>query len=427
MNDYTLLSRKSLISKLSEMQKRFEDIKSMGLKLDMSRGKPCPEQLDLSMEILKINDFISSDGNDCRNYGMVDGLPEARKLFSELLEVSEEEIIISGNSSLNLMHDIIAAALLLGVNGIDKPWRSEGLPAVKFLCPSPGYDRHFAICELFGMGMIPIDMKNDGPDMDRIEKLVSKDELIKGIWCVPNYSNPDGINYSGEVVVRLAEMETKAPDFRIFWDKAYAFHHLTDTHVKVDNLLEACKKTGNPDRVFIFASTSKITFAGAGISMVASSVSNIKYLKRLISIQTIGPDKLNQLRHVKFFKNAEGIYSHMKKHGAILKPKFDAVFSILEKELGNKGIASWNKPDGGYFISLNVMDNCAGKIVAMAGDGGAVFTKAGATFPYGRDPRDRNIRIAPTYPSLDELRKAIELLCICVQIVCIRSLLEKEP
>ena len=424
MNEYKALDRKILISILDELQYRYNEFKSRQLKLDISRGKPCPEQLDLSMDILKKTAYLSADGTDCRNYGLPDGLPEAKKLFSELLDVKEEEIIINGNSSLNLMHDLIARALLVGVNGIDRPWRNNGSPAIKFLCPSPGYDRHFAICELFGIDMITIDMNNDGPDMDTIEKFVSSDELIKGIWCVPSFSNPDGINYSDETVMRLAGMKTKAADFRIFWDNAYAFHHFTERPSGVMNILNACKKTGYPDRAFIFCSTSKMTFAGAGVSMVASSESNIKYLKKMIIIQTIGPDKLNQLRHVSFFKNVEGIHAHMAKHASILKPKFDKVISILEKELGGKGLASWIKPEGGYFISLNVMDNCARKIVDMAREAGVIFTKAGATFPYGRDPRDRNIRIAPTYPPIDELTEAIELLCICVQIACINSIIE---
>jgi len=420
--DYHLQKTEDLKNRLKELLNKYENFKSRNLKLDISRGKPCPEQLDLSMEMLNITEYTSSDGTDCRNYGLVDGLPEAKKLFAELLDVSPSEVIVGGNSSLAIMHDIIMRAMLLGVPGSEKPWGK--LPYVKFLCPSPGYDRHFAICELFGIEMISVEMKNDGPDMDAIEQYVKDDESIKGIWCTPIYSNPQGITYSDDVVRRFASMKTKAKDFCIFWDNAYFVHHLSDREDKLLNILEECKKAGNPDRPYIFCSTSKITFAGAGVAAVASSETNIASLKKQLSIQTIGPDKLNQLRHVLFFKNKEGIINHMKKHRNILKPKFDTVLDILDKELGKKNIAKWNNPHGGYFISLDTLDGCASKSVKMALDAGVTFTKAGATYPYGKDPRDRNIRIAPTYPPISELKEAIELLCTCIEINSIMKILE---
>lgn len=405
--------------------KRYEDFKSQKLKFDMSRGKPCKEQLDLSMGMMNITDYKSNDGTDCRNYGGVDGLPEAKQLFGQLVEAKPEEVIIGGNSALNMIYDTIARAMSFGVLGSESPWGK--LTKVKFLCPSPGYDRHFAICELFGIEMIVVDMKPDGPDMDTIEKLVADDETIKGIFCVPKYSNPDGITYSDEVVDRLASMKTKAKDFRIFWDNAYVVHHLYDKGDKLKNILEACKEAGNEDRVFIYASTSKISFPGAGVAFMAASKANITMIKKQLSIQMIGPDKMNQLRHVKFFKTIENIQEHMKKHAEIIEPKFSAVLEILNTELGGKEIAWWNKPNGGYFISLNTLDGCAAKVVAMTAEAGVVMTPAGATFPYGKDPRDRNIRIAPTLPSIEELRKAIEIFCICIQIVSIdKILMEKQ-
>jgi DNA-binding transcriptional MocR family regulator len=404
---------------------RYEGFKSRKLKYDMSRGKPCEEQLDLSNGMMDITDYKSSNGTDCRNYGGIDGIPEAKQLFAELLEADLDEIIIGGNSALNMIYDTIARAMTFGVLGSEVPWGK--LPKVKFLCPSPGYDRHFAICELFGIEMIVVDMNSDGPDMDIIEKLVCEDEAIKGIMCVPKYSNPDGITYSDEVVDRLAGMKTKAKDFRIFWDNAYAVHHLSERGDKLKNILEACKLTGNEDRVYIYTSTSKISFPGAGVAMMAASKANVGLIKKQLSVQMIGPDKMNQLRHVKFFKNMENIEKHMKKHAEIIGPKFSAVLEILEAELGRKEIAWWNKPNGGYFISLDTLDGCAKKVIAMTAEAGVVMTPAGATFPYGKDPRDRNIRIAPTLPSLEELKNAIEIFCICIQIASIdKLLLEKQ-
>jgi len=420
MPDLKSLDQNRLREYKSILTKRYQQFKAKNLNMDMTRGKPCPEQLDLSLDMLDIvnsRQFKAGDGTDCRNYGGVEGLAEARVLFANLLGVEPNEIIISGNASLTLMHDIVLRAMVLGMVDSDTPWCN--LPKVKWLAPTPGYDRHFAVCEYLGIEMIPIEMKADGPDMDAVEKLVAEDESIKGIWCVPVYSNPSGAVYSDEVVDRLAAMKTKARDFRVMADNAYAFHHLTDDPKKLKNMLKACKEAGNPDRIFIFGSTSKITFAGAGISMVAGSVKNIDYVKKHISLQTIGPDKMNQLRHVLFLKNVQGVEDLMKKHAVIIKPKFDAVQEVLDRELGDKGVADWSKPEGGYFISVNTPDGCAKEVVRMAGEIGVKFTPAGATHPYGIDPRDRNIRIAPTFPPLDDILVATEVLAICIQLVAI--------
>ncbi|MFD1674059.1 aminotransferase class I/II-fold pyridoxal phosphate-dependent enzyme [Alicyclobacillus fodiniaquatilis] len=420
------LTRERMSEQLELLMTKYRDIQSQGLQLDMSRGKPCAEQLDLSngmMDVLTSRDnFKLQDGSDSRNYGGVDGIPEAKELFSQMLGVSPKEMIIGGNSSLNMMHDTLARAMLFGVLGSDVPWSK--LPKVRFLCPSPGYDRHFAICELLGIEMIPVDMLQDGPDMDAVEHLVRNDESIKGIWCVPKYSNPEGITFSDAVVDRFANMETKAPDFRIMWDDAYTVHHLTDEPDGLKNILEACTAAGNPDRVFIYSSTSKVTFPGSGVAVMAASEANIGFIRKQLSAQTIGPDKQNQLRHVRLLRNMDGIEQHMKKHAAIIKPKFDTVLRMLESELGQLNIASWSKPNGGYFISLNTPDGCAKAVVNMAAAAGVVLTKAGATYPYGNDPRDRNIRIAPTFPPMGELEKAIEVLCLCLQIVSIKQLLQ---
>lgn len=420
------------VSELNEhylrLKKKYNGYKSQNLNLDMSRGKPCLEQLDLSKGMLDIlkseEDYKGKDGTDYRNYGGLDGIPEAKELFSQVLEVSTKEIIIGGNSSLNMMHDTIARAMFHGVYGGESPWGK--LPVVKFLCPSPGYDRHFAICELFNIEMITIDMLSSGPDMDTIEKLVSEDDAIKGVWCVPKYSNPDGITYSDKTVDRLAQMNTKASDFRIFWDDAYTVHHLTEKEDQLKNIFAACKSAGNPHRVFIYSSTSKITFPGSGIAMMAASVENLDFIRKQLSIQTIGPDKLNQLRHVRFLEDMDNLKEHMEKHAEIIKPKFDMVLNNFESELGRKNIASWNKPKGGYFISLNTLNGCARDVINMAAEVGVKLTKAGATYPYGKDPRDRNIRIAPTFPSIEELEKAIEVLCLCVQLVSIEKILSEK-
>lgn len=420
------------ISELNEhnvsLKERYAEYKNQTMNLDMSRGKPCPEQLELSKGILDIVTSSDSskafDGSDCLNYGGVDGIPEAKELFSQILRVSSKEIIIGGNSSLTLMHDTLSRAMLHGVYGSELPWGKHS--TVKFLCPSPGYDRHFAICELLNIKMITVDMLNDGPDMDTVEKFVSQDDTIKGIWCVPKYSNPDGITYSDRTVDRLANMNTKARDFRIFWDDAYTVHHLSEKPDDLKNILSACKEAGNPDRVFIFCSTSKVTFPGAGVAAVAASVENLNYIRKQIAVQTIGPDKINQLRHVRFLKDIDNLRRHMEKHAAIIKPKFEMVLNKLESELGGKNIATWNKPNGGYFISLNTLDGCAKIVVKMASEAGVTLTAAGATFPYGKDPRDRNIRIAPTFPSLKELEKSIEVLCICIQLASVNKILTEK-
>lgn len=426
--DFLALNREQLKEQITGLSKRYDEFKNEKLNLNMARGVPCPQQLDLSKAMLDIplsdDNYKASDGIDCRNYGGIDGIPEAKELFANMLEVNSKEIIIGGNSSLNMMYDTVARAMTHGVFGSEIPWGK--LPSVKFLCPSPGYDRHFAICEFFNIEMITVDMNADGPDMDVIERLVNCDESIKGIWCVPKYSNPEGITYSDQVVDRFAHLKPKAKDFRIFWDNAYAVHHLTDKPERLKNIMTACKEAGNPDMVFVFGSTSKISFPGAGIAMMASSENNISFIKKQLAIQTIGPDKINQLRHVKFFKTVGNIEEHMKKQAAIIKPKFDTVIEILESQLGGKNIAWWSKPHGGYFISLNTLEGCAKAVVAMTADAGVKLTNAGATYPYGKDPLDRNIRIAPTFPSLEELKKAIEILSICIQLVSAKKLLEAK-
>ncbi|CDZ23420.1 putative aminotransferase MSMEG_6286/MSMEI_6121 [[Clostridium] cellulosi] len=427
MAEYASLSRKELCEIRDSLLKEYEDVKSKNLKLDMSRGKPGAEQLNLSLEVL---DCINSSesckaegGVDCRNYGLLDGIPEAKRLFAEMLEVKPSEIIIGGNSSLNMMYDTVARAMTHGILG-ETPWCK--LDKVKFLCPCPGYDRHFAITEHFGIELIPIEMKSDGPDMDAVQFYVENDESVKGIWCVPKYSNPEGITYSDEVVDRFAALNPAAKDFRIFWDNAYCVHHLTDKHDKLKNILEALRANGKENMVYIFGSTSKITFPGSGVAMMAASEENIASIKKQLAFQTIGPDKLNQLRHVRFFKNLKGIEEHMKKHAAIIKPKFDAVINALESELGGTGLAEWTNPRGGYFISVNTLDGCAKRTVELCKEAGVKLTPAGATYPYGIDPRDRNIRIAPTYPPLDELKVAAKLFCLCVKIAGIEKLLSAK-
>jgi aspartate/methionine/tyrosine aminotransferase len=423
MPDFRTLSSGQLQQFQDNLLAQYHDFKSRGVTLDITRGKPCSEQLDLALEMLDCvnsKQYRSEDGTDSRNYGGLDGIPEAKKLFARYLEVAPEEIIIGGNSSLNLMHDTFMRAMIKGVDGGSPPWGK--LPKIKFLCPSPGYDRHFFICDYLGIEMIPVEMDGGGPDMDVIEEMVAEDESIKGIWCVPKYSNPTGAVYSDETVERLASMRVKAPDFRIFWDNAYAVHHLNDNPPRLKNILTACKKSGNPERIFIFGSTSKIAFAGSGVAMMGGSAKNIALVKKQITFQTIGPDKLNQLRHVKFFKSMEGIQDHMQKHMAILKPKFDAVQGVLEKELAGKNIAQWSHPAGGYFVSIDTMQGCAAAVVRMAAEVGVKLTPAGSTYPYMQDPLDRNIRIAPSFPPLEEIRSAMQLVCICIQLVSIDKL-----
>jgi DNA-binding transcriptional MocR family regulator len=402
---------------LDALRAEYDSFRARGLALDMTRGKPCNEQLDLSLGLLDClgRDFKAADGTDCRNYGVVEGLPEVRALFAALLDVQPGEVIVGGNSSLAMMHDVVVQALLKGTTG-GPAWHGQ---KPKFLCPSPGYDRHFAICERYDIAMVPVAMRDDGPDMEEVERLVASDASVKGMWCVPRYSNPGGVVYGKAVVERLAAMKAAAPDFRILWDNAYAVHHLVDDPPPLANLLAACAAAGNPDRAIVLTSTSKITFAGAGVAALATSAANVRHLVGGLSIQTIGHDKINQLRHVRFFRDAAGVAAHMRKHAAILKPKFDAVTAILERRLGGKGVASWSNPAGGYFVSLDTPDGCAAKVVRMADEAGVKLTKAGATYPYGKDPRDRNIRLAPSFPPLAQVEQAMELVAICVEIAAL--------
>lgn len=402
---------------LEQLKAKYNSYKERNLTLNMSRGIPSVEQLDLSQEMLcnltSPADCVI-DSTDCRSYGLLTGIPAAKKLFADMLGVNRDNIIIGGNSSLNVMFDTISRAFCFGILG-NTPWSK--LDKVKFLCPVPGYDRHFAICELFGIEMINVEMTPTGPDMDVVEKLVSEDENIKGIWCVPKYSNPSGVTYSDETVYRFANLKPAAKDFRIFWDDAYCIHNVYENHDVLGDLQAECEKAGNPDIAFIFGSTSKISFPGSGVAAFASSYANIKDAERIISKQTIGPDKLNQLRHVKFFRDYEGLKEQMKRHAKILLPKFQKVLEVLERELGNDGTyATWSKPTGGYFISLNTADGCAKRAYDLASEAGVKLTPVGATFPYGKDPRDRNIRLAITYPSVEQLETAIDLLCTCVKI-----------
>jgi DNA-binding transcriptional MocR family regulator len=389
----------------------------------MTRGKPSSEQLDLSNDMMAEDvskQYVTEQGVDCRNYGGLDGISEAKSLFAEYLEVADDEIIVGDSASLKMMHDTIMGAMVYGMVDSETPWGK--LDKIRFLCPSPGYDRHFAVCQYLGIEMIPVPMDENGPDMDTVEELVANDESIKGIWCVPKYSNPTGITYSDAVVDRLASMQTKARDFTIMCDNAYTVHHLTDSPDNLKNILAACKSAGNPERVIIFGSTSKVTFAGGGVAMMAGSRRNIEFMLSKMQFQTIGPNKLNQLRHVLFFKNMAGIKDHMQKHAAILKPKFDAVLDVLDKALAGKDIADWSRPRGGYFISVDMMPDCAKAVVEMASAAGVKLTPAGATYPYGKDPEDRNIRIAPSFPAAADVSTAMELVAICIQLVSIEKM-----
>lgn len=415
---YSEMNKEQLAAEKEKVSALYEDYKKKGLNLTMARGIPAPEQLDLSINMLLHcldGDYKSRSGADCRSYGVLDGIPEAKEIFMDMLKVGSDEVIVGGNSSLQMMYDTIIRAMQLGVLGSEKPWCKYD--KVKFLCPAPGYDRHFAMCEALGIEMITIPYNADGPDMDLIEKYVSEDEEIKGVWCVPKYSNPTGITYSDEVVRRFANLKPKAKDFRIFWDNAYCVHHLYDNdRDELLNIIEECKKAGNPNMVFEFSSTSKISFPGGGLAVICASKDNIDFIKKQMAIQTIGFDKLNQLRHAKYFSNFEGVEKHMRAHAAIIRPKFEVVKYMLEKELGARGIGEWTNPKGGYFISFNAPEGCAKRIVSLAKEAGVVMTNAGATYPYGNDPHDSNIRIAPTFPSVDDLRKAMELFCVCVRL-----------
>ena len=417
------LTKAQLSARAAELQEQYDAYKARGLKLDMSRGKPGPEQLDLTLDMLEcVNEregYKTAGGVDTRNYGLLDGIPEVKSLFGDILGMEPANIIVGGNSSLNLMFDYIAGAYAKGVCG-HQPWILQG--AVKFLCPAPGYDRHFAVTEYFGLELIPVEMTETGPDMDAVERLV-QDPLVKGIWGGPMYSNPDGITYSDDTVRRLAALRPAAEDFRIMWDNAYCLHHLSDEGDTLLNIYKEAEARGNEDIVMMFASTSKISFPGSGVAAMAGSPRNIADVKSRMTIQTIGHDKLNMLRHVRYFKNIDGVKAHMKKHAAILRPKFEVVLTTLEKELGGKDIARWHNPRGGYFVSVNLMDGCAKETVRLLKEAGVVMTGAGATYPYGKDPKDSNIRIAPTYPPLDELKVAMELFCICAELAAAKKLL----
>lgn len=429
MKAYKEMTKEELEQEVVALKAQYKKYQEMDLHLNMARGKPCKEQLDLSMGMMDVlnsnEDLTCEDGTDCRNYGVLTGIEEAKVLIGDMMENNPDNIIIFGNSSLNVMYDTIARAYTHGIMG-NTPWCK--LDKVKWLCPVPGYDRHFGITEHFGMEMIPIPMNENGPDMDLVEKYVSEDPAVKGIWCVPKYSNPTGISYSDEVVCKFARLKPAAADFRIFWDNAYGIHHLYEDADRQDYLVEIlaeCKKAGNPDMVYKFASTSKITFPGSGIAAIATSLNNLEDITKTMTHQTIGHDKVNQLRHVRFFGDIHGMTEHMKKHAEIIRPKFEAVEEIFDTELSGLGIAKWTIPNGGYFISFDALDGCAKKIVEKAKKAGVLMTDAGATWPYHNDPKDSNIRVAPTYPPLEDLKTAATLFALCVKLVSAKKILEE--
>lgn len=429
MKAYKEMTKEELEKEVVALKAQYKKYQEMDLHLNMARGKPCKEQLDLSMGMMDVlnsdEDLTCEDGTDCRNYGVLTGIEEAKVLIGDMMENNPDNIIIFGNSSLNVMYDTIARAYTHGIMG-NTPWCK--LDKVKWLCPVPGYDRHFGITEHFGMEMIPIPMNENGPDMDLVEKYVSEDPAVKGIWCVPKYSNPTGISYSDEVVCKFARLKPAAADFRIFWDNAYGIHHLYEDADRQDYLVEIlaeCKKAGNPDMVYKFASTSKITFPGSGLAAMATSLNNLEDITKTMTHQTIGHDKVNQLRHVRFFGDIHGMTEHMKKHAEIIRPKFEAVEEILDTELSGLGIAKWTIPNGGYFISFDALDGCAKKIVEKAKKAGVLMTDAGATWPYHNDPKDSNIRVAPTYPPLEDLKTAATLFALCVKLVSAKKILEE--
>lgn len=429
MPAYKDMSKEELLQEKADLEARFAQVKAKGLKLDMSRGKPSTAQLDLAMEMMDVlnssSDLKCEEGVDCRNYGVLDGIKEAKELLADMTEVAPDNIIIYGNSSLNIMYDTVSRSMTHGVMG-STPWcKLDG--RVKFLCPVPGYDRHFLITEHFGIEMINIPMTPAGPDMDLVEKYVNNDPMVKGIWCVPKYSNPQGLTYSDETVRRFARLKPAAEDFRIFWDNAYGIHHLYDD--KQDNLIEIlmeCKKEGHPDMVYKFCSTSKVSFPGSGVAAIGASKGNLEYIKKQMTIQTIGHDKLNQLRHVRYYKDIHGMVEHMRKHADILRPKFETVLRVLRRELDGLEVGSWIEPRGGYFISFDALPGCAKAIVAKAKEAGLIMTGAGATFPYGKDPMDSNIRIAPSYPTPEELEVAADIFVLSVKLVSIDKILEEK-
>nr|WP_314462073.1 aminotransferase class I/II-fold pyridoxal phosphate-dependent enzyme [uncultured Clostridium sp.] len=428
MKPYVEMTKEELQELRKELSAQYKEFQGRDLKLDMSRGKPSAEQLDISMGMMDVlssrDDLTCDDGTDCRNYGVLDGIKEAKELLADMMEVAPDHIIIYGNSSLNVMYDTVSRSMTHGVMG-STPWCK--LDKVKFLCPVPGYDRHFSITEYFGIQMVNVPMTPTGPDMDLVEQLVASDDSIKGIWCVPKYSNPQGISYSDETVRRFARLKPAASDFRIYWDNAYTIHHLYDN--EQDHLIEIlaeCKRAGNPDMVYKFASTSKVSFPGSGIAAIAASENNLTDIMKQLKIQTIGHDKVNQLRHVRFFKDIHGMVEHMRKHADIMRPKFEAVIETLEKELSGLQVGEWTCPKGGYFISFDSLDGCAKNIVGKCKKAGLVMTGAGATYPYGKDPHDNNIRIAPSYPTLPDLKQAMELFALCVKIVSIDHILAEK-
>lgn len=422
MTEFAEMSKEELEQAKEAADRDYEELKARNLSLDMSRGKPAPSQIDHANGMLKeMTDYHTKAGMDVRNYGVLDGIPEMKELFSELLDIPAGQLIVGGNASLNLMFDAVMRLFVFGTMG-EKPWGR--LDKVKFLCPSPGYDRHFTICETLGIEMIPVPMTKEGPDMDMVEELVGSDTSIKGIWCVPKYSNPQGICYSDETVDRLASMKTAAKDFKIFWDNAYGVHPVFED-VKVKNIIDACEEAGTKNRPYYFFSTSKITFPGAGVSMIASSEENINEIKKIMGAQTIGYDKVNQLRHVQFFQNAEGLRAHMQVLAECMRPKFETVLKYLDKELAGTGLAVWEEPKGGYFVSVDVYPGCAKEVVRLAKEAGVVLTGAGATYPYKKDPKDSNLRIAPTYPTVEELEQAMELFCVCVKKAALHKLVRE--
>lgn len=423
--NYLSMSKTELENEKSSLLKEYEQYKSMGLSLNMARGKPSPEQLDLSQELfdsLKSTDsYLSADGIDCRNYGEFDGIPECKEMFAKVLETKPENVFVGGNSSLNMMFDTISCFMTAPLYEDTLPWHD--VKDRKFLCPVPGYDRHFGVTGYFGFEMIPVPMNEDGPDMDIVEKLVSEDPSVKGIWCVPKYSNPTGITYSDEVVKRFGALKPAAKDFRIMWDNAYVIHDVTETPDKLLNIIDECKKNGNEDLPILFCSTSKITFSGAGVAALAASNHNLNVLKQRLQFATIGYDKLNMLRHMRFFKNYDGLMNHMQKHKALLAPKFKTVIDKLNSQLLDTEIAQWTNPNGGYFVSINVYKGTAKRVVELCKEAGMVLTGAGATYPGGVDPEDKNIRIAPSFPSVDELSTAMDIFCVCVKIAALEKLI----
>ena len=420
---YAALSREQAIALKNELDKSYAEYVAKGLKLDMSRGKPAPDQLDICDDLLTVissKEDVADVSPDVRNYGGLDGIPEMKAIFAEMLGVSVKEVVVGGNASLTMMFDMISRSVTHGVMG-STPWCK--LEEIKFLCPVPGYDRHFGICECFGIKMIPIPMTKEGPDMEMVKKYVEGDASVKGIWCVPKYSNPSGITYSDDVVRAFAALNPAAEDFRIFWDNAYCVHDLYEDGDKLLNILDECRKNGKEDMVYIFASTSKISFPGAGVAVMAMSEANIASSKKVMTYQMIGPDKINQLRHVRYYKNLDGIMAHMRKHASLIAPKFEVVLDALDRELSGLGIAEWTAPRGGYFISLDVMEGTAKRVHKLMAEAGVVMTGCGATFPYGNDPADRNLRIAPTYPSVDELKIASELLTLCTKLAALEKII----